>query len=70
MCIRDSWKKPLWIVLPGAAAFLVMDLAFFTSNLTKVVTGGWFPLAVALIIFTLLSTWQHGREPVSYTHLR
>jgi KUP system potassium uptake protein len=63
--VRVLWKKPLWIVLPGAAAFLVMDLAFFTSNLTKVVTGGWFPLAVALIIFTLLSTWQRGRELVT-----
>src|ERR1019366_4377986 len=38
--VRVLWKKPLWIVLPGAAAFLVMDLAFFTANLTKVVAGG------------------------------
>jgi len=44
--VRVLWKKPLWIVLPGAAAFLVVDLAFFTANLTKVVSGGWFPLAV------------------------
>jgi KUP system potassium uptake protein len=63
--VRVLWKKPLWIVLPGAAAFLVMDLAFFTANLTKVVSGGWFPLALALIIFTLLSTWQRGRELVT-----
>jgi KUP system potassium uptake protein len=63
--VRVLWKKPLWIVLPGAAAFLVVDLAFFTANLTKVVSGGWFPLAVALIIFTLLSTWQRGRELVT-----
>jgi K+ transporter len=63
--VRVLWKKPLWIVVPGAAAFIVMDLAFFTANLTKVVTGGWFPLAVALIIFTLLSTWQRGRKLVT-----
>src|SRR6202167_1432471 len=63
--VRVLWKKPLWIVVPGAAAFIVMDLAFFTANLTKVVTGGWFPLAVALIIFTLLSTWQCGRKLVT-----
>ena len=63
--VRVLWKKPLWIVLPGAAAFLVMDLAFFTANLTKVLTGGWFPLAAALVIFTLLSTWQRGRELVT-----
>src|ERR1700678_3209594 len=63
--VRVLWKKPLWIVLPGAAAFLVIDLAFFTADLAKVVTGGWFPLAVALIIFTLLSTWQRGRKLVT-----
>jgi KUP system potassium uptake protein len=63
--VRVLWKKPLWIVLPGAAAFLVVDLAFFTANLTKVLSGGWFPLAVALVIFTLLSTWQRGRELVT-----
>jgi KUP system potassium uptake protein len=59
------WKKPLWIVLPGAAAFITVDLAFFSANLTKVVSGGWFPLVIALIIFTLLSTWQRGRELVT-----
>jgi KUP system potassium uptake protein len=63
--VRMLWKKPLWIVLPGAAAFITVDLAFFSANLTKAVSGGWFPLAIALIIFTLLSTWQRGRELVT-----
>ena len=39
------WHKPLWLVVVGAAAFLVVDLAFFAANLPKVVHGGWFPLA-------------------------
>jgi len=63
--VRKRWKKSLWIVLPGAAAFITVDLAFFSANLTKVVSGGWFPLAVALIIFTVLSTWQRGRVLVT-----
>jgi KUP system potassium uptake protein len=63
--VRMQWKKPLWIVLPGAAVFLAVDLAFFSANLTKVVSGGWFPLGIALIIFTLLSTWHRGRELVT-----
>jgi KUP system potassium uptake protein len=63
--VRMRWKKPLWVVLPGAAAFIVVDLAFFSANLTKIASGGWFPLAIALIIFTLLSTWQRGRELVT-----
>ena len=63
--VRMRWKKPLWVVLPGAAAFIVVDLAFFSANLTKIASGGWFPLAIALIIFTLLSTWQRGRSLVT-----
>jgi KUP system potassium uptake protein len=63
--VRMRWHKPLWIVLPGAAAFLVIDLTFFSANLTKVASGGWFPLTVALAIFTVLTTWQRGRELVT-----
>ena len=63
--VRMLWGKPLWLVLSGAAAFLVGDLAFFSANLPKVVQGGWFPLLLALIVFTLLTTWQRGREIVT-----
>jgi KUP system potassium uptake protein len=59
------WRKPLWLVLSGAAAFLVVDLAFFSANLPKVVHGGWFPLLLALTVFTLLTTWQRGRALVT-----
>lgn len=54
------WNVSKWIVFPAAAVFLIIDLAFFTSNLTKFGSGGWFPLLVAAIIFTLLSTWAVG----------
>ena len=63
--VRMLWRKPLWLALSGAAAFLVVDLAFFSANLLKVVDGGWFPLLLALIVFTLLTTWQRGRELVT-----
>ncbi|MEK6230131.1 MAG: potassium transporter Kup, partial [Actinomycetota bacterium] len=63
--VRMLWRKPLWLVLFGAAAFLVVDLAFFSANLPKVVDGGWFPLLLALTVFTLLTTWQRGRELVT-----
>lgn len=42
--------------------FLLIDLAYFTSNLTKIPDGGWFPLAVGAIIFTCLTTWAKGRK--------
>jgi KUP system potassium uptake protein len=63
--VRVVWRRPLGLAIAGAAAFLVVDLAFFSANLSKVVHGGWFPLVVAALVFTVLSTWQKGREVVS-----
>jgi KUP system potassium uptake protein len=54
-----------WPRLPTAmlcGAFLVVDIAFFGSNLLKFPSGGWFPVLVALLIFTAMTTWRHGRE--------
>lgn len=55
-----GWKNPLVKLMIGA--FLVMDLSFFLANAGKIPHGGWFPLAVALVIFVLLTTWKRGRE--------
>ncbi len=63
--VRTLWHRPLWLVLAGGAFFLTIDLAFFGANLPKVMDGGWFPLAIALVIFVVLMTWQRGREIVS-----
>ena len=63
--VRVLWHRPLWQVLAGAAAFLVVDLAFFAANLTKILHGGWFPLTIAVIVFVVLTTWQRGRELIT-----
>ncbi|CAN5392868.1 potassium transporter Kup [soil metagenome] len=63
--VRMLWHKPLWMVLAGATGFLVVDLAFFAANVTKVAHGGWFPLTIAAIVFTVLITWQRGRRVVT-----
>jgi KUP system potassium uptake protein len=63
--VRTKWKKPIWIVALGSAAFLTVDLAFLSANLTKVVSGGWFPLLIGLAVFTVLLTWQRGRGIVT-----
>jgi KUP system potassium uptake protein len=63
--VRMLWKKPLWVVLLGAAAFLFVDLSFFAANLTKIFHGGWFPLVIAAIVFTTLTTWRRGRQEVA-----
>ena len=63
--VRTLWRRPLWMVLTGAAVFLFVDLAFFAANITKVLHGGWFPLLIAVIVYALLTTWQKGREIVT-----
>ncbi len=63
--VRMRWHKPLWMVVPGMVLFLFIDLAFFAANLTKVPTGGWFPLCIGVALFTILTTWQRGRGIVT-----
>ncbi|WP_025291160.1 potassium transporter Kup [Sphingomonas sanxanigenens] len=46
----------------ATAAFVLIDGAYFASNITKIPDGGWFPLLVAAIVFTLLTTWARGRQ--------
>lgn len=54
-----KWKKRY--AVPLLALFFIVDLAYFSANLTKVPYGGWFPLLVGVVIFTLLTTWAKGR---------
>jgi len=63
--VRYQWHRPLWIVAPGAGALLAIDLLFFAANLTKLVHGAWLPLLIAVAVFTILTTWQKGRELVT-----
>jgi KUP system potassium uptake protein len=62
---RALWGKPLWAVVSGGVVFAIVDLSFFGANLPKVVHGGWFPLVAGLVLFTVLITWQRGRELVT-----
>jgi KUP system potassium uptake protein len=56
------WKWPTWISVPLLAVFYLVDGAYLVANLTKIPDGGWFPLFIGLIIFTLLTTWAKGRK--------
>jgi KUP system potassium uptake protein len=58
---RWMWGWSPWRALLGAMPFFVVDMAFFTANLTKVKDGGWFPLAFGILIFALLIIWKRGR---------
>ena len=54
------WNRILAAVTIGV--FLLIDSTFFASNITKIPDGGWFPLLVAAISFTVLTTWAKGRQ--------
>jgi KUP system potassium uptake protein len=59
---RERWGVRRAIALPVAGVFLAVDLAFFGANAVKIADGGWFPLALAVVIFTAMTTWKRGRE--------
>ncbi|KLE35317.1 potassium transporter Kup [Aurantiacibacter luteus] len=56
------WKWKWWLAVPVIALFIIVDGAYFAANLTKVPDGGWFPLIVGAIAFTVLTTWAKGRS--------
>ncbi|HBT82571.1 MAG: potassium transporter Kup [Desulfuromonadales bacterium GWC2_61_20] len=63
--IRDRWGWPLSLSLLVCGTFLLADLAFFGANIVKIAHGGWFPLVIGVIIFTLMATWKRGRSILS-----
>jgi KUP system potassium uptake protein len=58
---RSRWNWPLAHVVPLTAAFLAIDVSLFLANVIKIAFGGWVPIAIALSVFTLMSTWKKGR---------
>ena len=67
---RYQWGRPWWLVVGGGGFLLAVDLLFFAANLTKLVHGAWLPLLIALAAFTVLTTWQRGRELVTAARQR
>lgn len=56
------WKWRWFFAVPVIALFAIVDGAYFVANATKIPDGGWFPLAVGAVAFTLLTTWAKGRK--------
>ena len=56
------WKWPPLLAALATGMFLLVDGAYFASNLIKIPDGGWFPLAVAMVAFLMLTTWATGRR--------
>ncbi|WP_446724945.1 potassium transporter Kup [Nocardioides lacus] len=62
---RLQWKWATWRLVLFAIIFGGMELSFLIGNLNKIPHGGWLPLLIATVMFTLMSTWYRGREIVT-----
>ncbi len=61
----ERWKWPKAAVIGVALLFLAMDLSLFGANLLKILQGGWLPLVIGALLFTLMTTWKTGRRLVA-----
>jgi KUP system potassium uptake protein len=59
--IHYSWKYSFGLSLLATGFFFAVDLAFWASNLMKLLEGGWFPLLIASVIMVFMLTWRDGR---------
>ncbi|GAB3402460.1 potassium transporter Kup [Massilia agilis] len=62
--IRYRWSLPLVLSLGATAFFITMDIALVSASSLKLFHGGWFPLLLATVLFTIMMTWKRGRELV------
>jgi KUP system potassium uptake protein len=67
---RLFWHTRRALVIVGGGLLLSFDTAFFTANLTKVIHGGWLPLAIAALSYTIFTTWNRGRVIVTENRSR
>ncbi len=62
--IRYGWRYNLWLCIAATGFFLIMDVALFSANISKIAHGGWFPLVLGAAMVTLFVTWRTGRALV------
>jgi len=60
---RWGWSRVTAAAL--VSMFLCIDVSLFSANLPKLGAGGWFPLAIGLIVFIIMTTWQRGRAELA-----
>ncbi len=63
--IRFAWGMALPLCIAATGFFFVIDFMFFSANVIKVVDGGWFPLLIGVVMFSLMMTWKAGRHLLS-----
>jgi KUP system potassium uptake protein len=60
--VRYGWGFPLPVCVAATGFFVLVDISFFASNSLKIMQGGWFPLAMAVALYTVMTTWKEGRH--------
>jgi KUP system potassium uptake protein len=60
--IRYSWKLPLALCLAATGFFFAIEATLLSAALTKILEGGWLPLAIGSVVATLMLTWRRGRS--------
>jgi KUP system potassium uptake protein len=58
---RHRWQWSRWKAGALVTLFLIVDVSFLLANLNKIESGGWFPIVVALVVFSIMTTWRRGR---------
>ncbi len=61
---RYRWHLPLWVCFGATGFFITMDIMLFSASTLKLLHGGWFPLLLGAVLFTVMVTWKRGRELV------
>jgi KUP system potassium uptake protein len=59
------WHWAKWKLITAGVVFGTVEIAYFAANLTKIVSGGWLPLAIASAVVIVMTTWQAGRRIVT-----
>lgn len=59
--MRYHWKRNIFLSLAIPLLFCTIDLSLLSSNMLKIKSGGWFPIAIGILIFTLMMTWRRGK---------
>jgi KUP system potassium uptake protein len=60
--VRFGWRYNLLLCILATGFFAVVDVSFFSASLLKIPDGGWFPLALGMVVLTIMLTWRRGRR--------
>ncbi|HEY1681584.1 MAG TPA: KUP/HAK/KT family potassium transporter [Candidatus Tumulicola sp.] len=67
--VKDTMQWSPWVAALSTAPFLAIEILFVIGGLPKIPEGGWFPIAVSLVVFAIAYTWRFGRRRIALSHV-